>query len=495
MSRACGPLLLALLVALLGAGCGDAGDLVLIPNTTTRVGKVFQEKGTQLRMRIFREVDECQGAGVVGDLKTSADRETLGLCLPHVDRRAGEVRVGIQLRNEDGVVPLSLTKDHITVAHQGRLVQDGAADQHVKVIPHNPRQTNQLYVLLIDGSRSMAEQANRQRTRMGEVKAALRMQEVQDAFFREDERSGVVLLQFTDGDPRPVGGSFKVLESPEDYVAAVDQLQVLGGYTHLYDAIAWSSKSLLEIEDIKRAVDFGKMELTIVALTDGFNNEKRDDTCGTNAVRLRTLVEQLDDLREGTFRNGRGPPRVFSVGLGRPIQDDFELPRDWETRVSERDLCGRYANTRIDGDLELRGIDNASLEWIARAGGGQAFVRQGKEGLGEAFRSSAARRYEWFEVRYRLDPFFLRRAFTTRLRLNSFYTAEAYVKVHPSAWLDAPPGKVDADGWTITETYWHTMVVLTPAVGLLMVLSYLGAAVFNARRALMGRNRRGGVGD
>ena len=49
-----------------------------------------------------------------------------------------------------------------------------------------------------------------------------------------------------------------------------------------------------------------------------------------------------------------------------------------------------------------------------------------------------------------------------------------------------------ADGWTTPQSYAHTMVVLTPIIGLLMALGYLGAAVFNTRRALSGRNRRGG---
>ena len=86
------PLLLALLALV---GCG-ADSLVLIPGTTTRVGPVSQEKGTELELRIFREVSECVGAYIAG---SKDDWERLSLCLPHVDRAAGEVR----LRDADGL--------------------------------------------------------------------------------------------------------------------------------------------------------------------------------------------------------------------------------------------------------------------------------------------------------------------------------------------------------------------------------------------------------
>ena len=45
-------------------------------------------------------------------------------------------------------------------------------------------------------------------------------------------------------------------------------------------------------------------------------------------------------------------------------------------------------------------------------------------------------------------------------------------------------------GWTEPQTYRHTLVVLAPVIGLLIALGYLGAALFNTRRALFGRTRQ-----
>lgn len=468
----------ALLLGL--AACkGKRDELKLIPGTTTRVGEIKQAQGTEVQLRLFREINECVGAEIAADHN---DTERLSLCLPHVDRRSGEVRMGFDFRKDDARLALPLEDQHLRVIHQGTIVQNGSAGQHYTVIPHDPIDVNQLFVLLIDGSGSMNEMADKHRTRMEQVKSALKLRGVQDAFFPDEVRSAVLLLQFTNGDPQPVGGSLTALSTPEDYLAAVDKLRVIGGYTHLYDAVTWSTSALLEAEVVRRFLEDGDM--TVIALTDGFNNEARADTCASNASRLQGVLDVLAVNRE------QGGPRIFTVGLGRPTQGAFELPDDWAERVRARDLCGRAVDRRIDGDLEREGIDNASLEWIAAAGNGNAFVKQGRDGLGEAFARSAARRYSWFEIRYRLDPFYLRRSFTTRLRLMSFYTAEASVEIHPSAWLDAPPGRVDADGWTLPQSYAHTMVVLTPVIGLLMALGYLGAAVFNTRRALFGRNRR-----
>jgi len=477
----------ALAAMLLLAGCASE-DLVLIPGTTTRASSVTQAKGTELGMRIFREPRECIGAGIAGNID---DTERLSMCLPHVDRRSGEVRLGFQLRDKrDETVALPLTQEDLTVIHQGTLIQDGASGQALTVIPHDPMDVDQLFVLLIDGSSSMAEMASRRRTRMEQVKQALRLREVQDAFFPKEVKTAVLLMQFTSGDPRPVGGEILPLENRRAYLAAVDQLQVLSGFTHLYGAVGWATGSMLKNDQIQRLIDDNSMEVTVIALTDGFNNMEGRDTCRTNAPRLEALLEQLTELKaSGGVRLGR-QARIFTVGLGRPVRPGFELPDDWNQKVRPRDLCGRFADQRIDGDLERRGIDNASLEWIAQAGDGQSFVKQGRDGLGDAFRSSAARRFSWFEARYRIDPFYLRRSFTTRLRLRSYYTGEASLKLHPSAWLDAPPGVAGEGGWTEPQTYRHTLVVLAPVIGLLIALGYLGAALFNTRRALFGRTRQ-----
>ena len=87
-------------------------------------------------------------------------------------------------------------------------------------------------------------------------------------------------------------------------------------------------------------------------------------------------------------------------------------------------------------------------------------------------------------MRYRIHPFYLRRSFKTTLRLISFATAEASVDLFPSAWVDAPPGLKGEDGWSVQRPYRVILVLLIPAFGMLLVLSYLGAAVTNAKRAM-----------
>ena len=66
----------------------------------------------------------------------------------------------------------------------------------------------------------------------------------------------------------------------------------------------------------------------------------------------------------------------------------------------------------------------------------------------------------------------------------SFATAEASVDLFPSAWVDAPPGLKGEDGWSVQRPYRVILVLLIPAFGMLLVLSYLGAAVTNAKRAM-----------
>ena len=73
---------------------------------------------------------------------------------------------------------------------------------------------------------------------------------------------------------------------------------------------------------------------------------------------------------------------------------------------------------RIDGDLENRGIDNVSLEWIAKVGGGQSFVSKDKKGLANAFIQAAALRYKWFELRYKVSPTWFRETFITKLQIK-----------------------------------------------------------------------------
>jgi len=473
--RRLGALALGLLAAL-GSGCAD--DLTPVVGTAIRVGTPKVEPGTELSLKIFTNEGDCLNAVKPSDVPQ---------CLPHVDRASGEVRLGIQFKLDTDVYYMPMGAENLRVIHQGTEVQDGQNGQRYTVIPHEPKATPQLFILVIDGSSSMNED-----NRMEKVRQALLMPAVKEAFFPEGVNSGVVILTFTDGKPEPLGGTLQVITDVQTYTKMIKrELRVLQGYTHLYDSITYATGELLQNPEVKRAIDLGQAAPTIIALTDGFNNVAHDDLCSTNAPRLTTLLKHLIKTRTAEDVKLTSRPTVFTVGLGRPLRGTFRLPdtKGPSQEVTPGQLCGKFVNRQIDGDLERYGIDNPSLSWIADAGGGFTFVKNSRDGLGEAFQAAAAKRYTWFEVRYRVDPFYLRRSFRTRMRLLNYATAESSVMVYPSAWLDAPPGVLAEDGWHVPQTYLHTATVAVPALGVVVVLTYLSAAIFNTRRALF---RRGG---
>lgn len=475
---------LLLLLALTVAGC-DSVVFVPIPGTTTRIKTPIADGDKEYEMRILSDRDQCVELGISPD--------DMHLCLPFVDRASGEIRIAYHLLQGESLASLPAHQELLDVQFQGTTIQQGKGGQEIKVIPHDPwSESGTLYILVIDGSGSMAESDGRSGlTRMQVVKQALRRQDVMDAFFSGDSAdNAVMLLQFTQGDPRPVGGTLEALTNRRQYKAAVSQLEVLNGYTYLFDAVKYTTGPLLETPELKAALANGRRKPNVIVLTDGFNNQKASDVCKDNVKRLETLLEHLRTVRLGDI-NTR--PQVHTVGLGRPIRPGFELPTGNQPPRA-KDLCGRRnTDTRIDGDLETRGIDNASLHYIARSGGGMAHIKRGKRELAEAFRDAASPRYKWFEARVRIDPFYLRRSFKLRLSLIGVGTAGAEIEIFPSAWLDAPPGVKMEDGWHTEDTYLRTFVVVLPLFALFVGLSYIGAAVNNTRRMVFGRVRRGRV--
>jgi hypothetical protein len=188
------------------------------------------------------------------------------------------------------------------------------------------------------------------------------------------------------------------------------------------------------------------------------------------------------------MRLGRGvagyQPEVFTVGLGVRAWKKFKLPT--QNSVSPGQICKRWAEERIDGNVENLGVDNAALDWIAQVGGGDSFVKSTPEGLAEAFLAAARKRHMWFQVRYKVDPFYLRRGFNTTIRLSSPYQVETTVPVYPNAWIDGPPGVAGEDGWPRAAPFRASLVVVMSILSLLVAWNYLPAAVFNVRRALFG---------
>lgn len=471
----------ALLVVLTLLGCGQT-ELVPVPGTTARVAPPTGG-GTgnkTLSLHIFHTEDECAAAVAPEDVP---------LCLPYVDRASGQVRVAFQMRVDSEEWRVPLTTENVEVFHKNQKPSNG--DHDFRVIPHDPKRAEQLFILLIDSSGSMGivDDPNTGRTRMDKLKAALLRTDVVDAFFPGDVQTAVVPLIFKgSGTPEPLGGKW-IVENKKEYRQLIrDQLQVGAGFTYLYNAIDWSTSTLLDNPEIKQAIQVRKQAPTVIALTDGFNNELPTDTCKDNAPRLEKMLGRLDAVRRGETLDVRFRPTVYTVGLGNSAWRAFTVPDG--TNVSPRDICRRYSDQVINGGVETRGVDNAALMWIARVGGGSSFISRTTEGLADAFKAAAAVRYRWFEARYRVDPFYLRRSFETKLRLTSLLRSEASIWFHPSGWYDAPPGTPGPDGWTSATPFRATTTLALPILGLLAALGYVPAAMFNVRRALFSRVAR-----
>ncbi len=463
--------------ALLAAGCSGT-NLHTVPGSTLRVSKPENPQGTELTLKIFTEASQC------GNLSGAEPEQ----CLPRVDRASGEVHLAFQFLAGTDPWPMAIDDEHLQVVHQGSLIQEGQNQQSYQVIPHDPVKSDQLFVLLIDGSGSMNEPSSD--PKIERFRKALLQPQVVEAFFPPSTTTGLVLLEFSGTGVYPVGGTMQVITSRREYKRLVrDQLRPRGGFTNLYQAVEYGTGELLR--DVPEVTEFLRTTTgapTVIALTDGFNNQQYNDTCATNAPRLQRLVRHLEDVRgEGADITTR--PRVFTVGLGSPFQRRFELPEALD-KVQPGALCGKkYRDMRIDGHLETLGIDNASLAWIAEVGGGESFTKRKADGLGAAFQAAAAEQYEWFEVRYRLDPFYLRRSFETTLRLAAFAEAEASIELHPSAWLDVPPGERAEDGWTRPTSLARSVGLVLPLLGLLVAWGFLSPAWLNARRIVLGRSR------
>ncbi len=362
------------------------------------------------------------------------------------------------------------------------------------MFPHDPMSANQLFIVVIDGSGSMNEKVGEgaKATRMNRVRRALTRPDVVRRFFPGGNTwTGVLLLSFTSGDPWPVGGEMEIVTNPARYKQKIrEELGVRGGYTHLYDAVRYASGKLLKNDAVKAVIGGQNATPTIVVLTDGFNNEARDDYCQDNAPRLTKLLEHLNRIRSGRGTSVRARPTVYTVGLGRPIFPKYELPDPPGREVSAGKLCRKQAARRIDGDLEQYGIDNASLKWIAYVGGGETYVRTEAKGLGEAFASVAAQRYRWFEVRYRMDPLHMRRSFETMVKLTSYAGAEGRITFSPSSWFDGPSARRGPNGWAVPTPLRASLAIFLPILGGLLSIAFLGAASYNVRRAIFrGRPR------
>ncbi|MCB9686720.1 MAG: VWA domain-containing protein [Alphaproteobacteria bacterium] len=445
-----------------------------IEGTTYRIEDDVPAKDSEVRVDIMTNRRECMEAKVVD----------LDACLPRADRASGELHLSFRLRDPQAPTDIfrAISQDQLKV------IQDRNIQNQVELIPHEPIGTGQLFVLVIDGSGSMWENDG---ARIRKVYAALLAPKVIDAFYpSHNSKTGVVAVRFSDKITGLDGGPPQVVTNREDYEKLIrDQLLTrTGGYTHLYDALRISLTELLDYQPVSDFVKIKGAEPTVILLTDGFNNEAASDTCATNAPKLQAAVDMLREIRTNQASSVR--PTVYTVGLGTPYRKGNK-PKGLNDAVTPQALCGQFMDYRIDPDLEDQGIDHVSLQWIAEAGGGKSYVREKAKDLATVFASAAATRYRWYEVWYKVpDNFYHRRSFNVEFQLLSYDRALTTVAVHPGTWLDAPTA-THATGAT-----WHTptpfrasLAILMPALGVIVLLNYLGPAMFNARRAVFRRAR------
>jgi len=455
------------LVALLVA-CQTEEFPAPVVGSSYRIDDDKPDTESELFLDIFATSQECARAGV----------DELELCRPMVDRAAGEVHLSFQFRDRETsqkfLIPLS--RDQMMVTH------DRGRQEDYELIPHNPRSSGQLYIVVIDGSSSMYDNDGE---RIRKVYKALMSKDVANAFFPSaDSKTGVLLMQFNKELRQLGGGPPTIITNKKKYREMVkNNLMVkTGGFTYLYGAIRESMTTLLADKRVRQFIAARNAQPTLIVLTDGFNNESASDTCGSNVHRLTNTIDVVKKARRA---GGTAKPVMYTVGLGQRYRKG-KKPEGLNQSVTPTGLCGSFLNERIDSNLEVFGIDHISLAWLAEAGGGVSFVKRSYKGLSEVFLTAAAKRYEWFELRYRVpDPIHHRQSFDVRFSLLQGYRSSTSVTLHPNPWIDGPTGrKAPGDRWTSLTSLNHALTILMPVLGLLVFLNFLGAATFNARRAL-----------
>jgi hypothetical protein len=455
-------------------GCQTEKYPAPIPGTTYRIDEDRPDKESEVVLDLLTSWSDCAEAKVV-------DMEA---CLPRADRSSGELHFSFRLRDKVSLIDLSrsLEQDQILIVHDGR------EQSEVELIPHEPVGTGQLYIIVLDGSGSMFENGGE---RIRKVYSALLAPSVLKNFYPEgNSKSGVVLLRFTDKVVGLDGGPPQVLDSAEEYETMVKKhlLTSSGGYTHMYSAVKYAVTDLMDSDVIRTFTTISGAEPSVILISDGFNNEKATDLCQDNVPRLQETVDVIRNVRTSTGNVLR--PTVFGVGLGLRFRKD-DKPKGLSVPITPDNLCGSYAQERIDGRLERIGIDHISMQWMAEAGGGRSFVKDKAKGLAEVLATAAATRYRWYEVWYRVpDGFYHRKSFDVELQLQGAVRARSSVRVHPHGWLDAPTAVHDPDRrWHSQAPFRHTLTVLMPALGTLVLFVYIGPALFNTRRALFRRAR------
>lgn len=497
-----------------------SSEYTTIVGTMSRISEFVALEDSKRELRIYHNRLGCEDLVAFTEEYNEypTEEEAIQRCLPWVNRSTGEVHLGFSVYGNFHE-PLSLTEENIEVTHNNRQVLNSEPESEVVLIPHFPVSVGQLFIVVIDGSGSMYSIKDGEiESGFQKVKNALRLNGVKRAFLRNvnsDATNGVVFFRFKDRGLEPIGPKNKVtiVETVEEYDEVLNKYLInpkQSGYTHLYDAVEQST-----IDILQKSYRFsGQKNLNpitnwlatkddaapvVIILTDGFNNTSAREVCRDNVKPFESLYNELLSVRDEEDSDYYRPS-IFTVGLGRSIRTGYRLKTIPSSPPSGKELCAKFQNETINANLENKGIDNVSLEWIAKVGGGRSFVTNRSALLGRAFQQVATLKYHWFELRYKVNPQLLRQSFFSGIKLN-VQTAEASkIHIQPHGWLDAPTGTesdvtCDADGkecttWTKPTSYLHVLTILLPLMGVLLFLSILNAGLYNIRRVLTGRLRR-----
>jgi hypothetical protein len=499
-------------------GPGDVSELELerIPGSLTRVESGLSEP-TAVQLDLMATEEDCQRLINEGVLKTQLE------CRPQVDAGNGNVRLVYRILDNGTPLALPMQSDPVTglvsphrymsVMHQTEGVRDGWADEsaqaitrHVSITPHGEStEAAQLFVLLIDRSDSMRKKDGGRVSRLDRLKKALSSRAVTDRFF-DNDMNRVLVLSFAQ-DVRAVSG---LIANKRSYLEVVSDLRANGSWTHLYDAVDYSISTALQDKAVETYLRDERALPTIIALTDGFDNQNSRESCGDNAAALKPLLRRIK--RKRAEKSDVLAPVIYTVGLGKKALPDFPYVGEEKKGEDKRKasaakmlknptpqgLCGSAADTIIDPPgrapgLEDQGIDNASLEWIAFRGGGKSVVTTKLSDLIAAFEQAAAKRYEWFELRYHTDPAYFRQSFRVRLKTEAYVSTTAAIRFHPPTAFSFPEPEVSESGWWAPSApFRSTTSLVLPLLGCCISLAFLGAATFNLRRALTRERPRSG---
>lgn len=470
------------------AGENDPPEVPIIPieGSSWRMSEpYYQPDPDRYYLHLYRDRSDCFGYIDPGQ---SDD------CIPWINAARREIHFAFQLRDPNlAGVAMALNKGRVGLSLGGKHGSIEVPADRFDLIPHEPAGRGQLFVLLIDRSSSMYVESKDHRPTMERVVQALVAPVTVDAFFPPEAglRVGVMLLTFTSTVQGVDGESLaevEILRDPDEYRVAVDRLldqPTTTGWTHLYDSVQTVLDSALSRVEVYEVVKLTKAEPVLVVLTDGFNNQAPTDTCRTNEKGLGNVLEALRANQGGTGRRAT----TYTVGFGEPFRPEFKLPSTPTRFPSAESLCGEHTDSRIDGVLDVRGIDNASLAYMADAGGGRTYAGTDSRALAKFLADAGTRLYRWYEVRLRLDEAEEQR-FRTRipLRLNVRFprSVESRFVLFPNPYVDGPPGRtVPGQAFAGPGNPWESTAELLLGLGATFGLFVFAIGGYHLRRAVV----------